>query len=81
MVDHILVVMQLVGVSRTLQSVADLYSRVFIIIDALDECQASHGCRARLLTEIFALLIKTLVLELRCPEVSILFKPIENLAR
>jgi hypothetical protein len=41
--------------SRALQSVAAMYSRVFIIVDALDECQASDGCRARFLLEIFNL--------------------------
>jgi hypothetical protein len=46
-------------VSRALQSVAAIYSRVFIIVDALDECQASDGCRARFLTEIFSLQTKT----------------------
>jgi hypothetical protein len=45
-------------ISRTLQSVAALYSRIFIIIDALDECNASDGCRSRFLTEIFALQAK-----------------------
>lgn len=32
-----------------------MYSRVFIIVDALDECQASNGCRKRFLSEIFDL--------------------------
>lgn len=45
--------------SRALQLVAAMYSRVFIIVDALDECQASDGCRARFLSEIFALQAKT----------------------
>ena len=45
--------------SRALQSVAALYSRVFIIVDALDECQVTNGCRARFLTEIFNLQTKT----------------------
>jgi hypothetical protein len=40
-------------ISRTIQSVAVTYSRVFIIIDALDECQVSDGCRTKFLTEIF----------------------------
>ena len=40
---------------RALQSVAAMYSRVFIIIDALDECQVSNGCRAKFLLEIFRL--------------------------
>ncbi|KAH6603497.1 ankyrin repeat [Trichoderma cornu-damae] len=38
-----------------LHSVAVMYSRVFIIVDALDECQASNGCRQRFLTELFNL--------------------------
>ncbi|KFY46625.1 hypothetical protein V494_00395, partial [Pseudogymnoascus sp. VKM F-4513 (FW-928)] len=45
--------------SSTLQSVAALYSRSFIIVDALDECQTSGGCRTKLLTEIFALKSKS----------------------
>ena len=44
---------------RTLQSVTALYSRVFIAIDALDECQASHGCRTALLSEMFSLQAKS----------------------
>ncbi|KAH6699500.1 ankyrin repeat protein [Verticillium dahliae] len=42
-------------VSRTLRHVADSYSRTFIIVDALDECQRNDGCRARFLTELFNL--------------------------
>jgi hypothetical protein len=45
-------------ISRTLQSVAAMYSRIFIIIDALDECQVSNGCRTRFLTDIFAIQAK-----------------------
>lgn len=45
-------------ISKTLQSVAALYSRVFILIDALDECQTSEGCRTKLLSEIFSLQVK-----------------------
>lgn len=41
-------------ISTTLRSVAATYSRVFVIIDALDECQ-SHNCRAKLLSELFKL--------------------------
>ncbi|KAL2671363.1 hypothetical protein Neosp_013948 [[Neocosmospora] mangrovei] len=41
--------------SGTLQSVAAAFSRVFIVVDALDECQASDGCRARILSELFKL--------------------------
>ena len=39
--------------SSTLHAVVAMYSRVFIIIDALDECQSSDGCRARFLSELF----------------------------
>jgi Cdc6-like AAA superfamily ATPase len=41
--------------STALHSVASEYTRVFVVIDALDECQVSGGCRDRVLTEIFAL--------------------------
>lgn len=40
---------------ETLRSVTSTYSRVFIVVDALDECQVSDGCRAKLLSELFAL--------------------------
>jgi hypothetical protein len=30
-----------------------MFSKVFIVIDALDECRTTDGCRTRLLTEIF----------------------------
>jgi Cdc6-like AAA superfamily ATPase len=43
---------------RALRSVAAMYSRVFIIVDALDECQASDGCRTRFLAGIFSLQAK-----------------------
>ncbi|KAL6406243.1 hypothetical protein AUP68_10413 [Ilyonectria robusta] len=42
-------------ISGLLQSVAAMYSRVFIIVDALDECRASDGCRTRFLSELFNL--------------------------
>jgi hypothetical protein len=42
-------------ISRALQSVAGLYSRVFVIVDALDECQVSDGCQKRFLSELFNL--------------------------
>ncbi|KAH7111659.1 hypothetical protein B0J13DRAFT_461830 [Dactylonectria estremocensis] len=38
-----------------LQSVAAMHLRAFIIVDALDECLASDGCRTRLLSELFNL--------------------------
>ncbi len=42
-------------ISRSLQVVTTLYSRVFLIIDALDECQVANGCRQRFLSEMFSL--------------------------
>ncbi|KAJ5635482.1 uncharacterized protein N7484_008795 [Penicillium longicatenatum] len=41
--------------SRVLLSVASLYTRIFVVIDALDECQRASGCRSRFLSQIFAL--------------------------
>ncbi|KAJ2993973.1 hypothetical protein NUW58_g1677 [Xylaria curta] len=46
-------------ISEALESVALQNSRVFIIVDALDECQASDGCRAKFLAAIFNLQKKT----------------------
>ncbi len=40
---------------KALQSVTMAYSRVFIVVDALDECQASDDCRAKLVSELFGL--------------------------
>lgn len=40
-------------ISKTLQAVATMYSRVFIIVDALDECRSSDGDRERFLSNIF----------------------------
>ena len=45
-------------VTKVLQSVAATYSRLFIVVDALDECQISDGCRTRFLTAIFNLQAK-----------------------
>ncbi len=45
-------------VTKALQVVTSMYSRTFIIIDALDECQTSDGCRSRLIAEIFDLQAK-----------------------
>ena len=44
---------------RSLQAVATTYSGVFIIVDALDECQVSDGCRSRFISNIFNLQAKT----------------------
>lgn len=38
-----------------LRFVSSLYCKVFIIIDALDECQEADGCRKTFLSEIFKL--------------------------
>ncbi|CVK85104.1 related to ankyrin [Fusarium mangiferae] len=40
-------------ISTTLQSVVALFTRVYIIVDALDELNAIDGCRNRFLEEIF----------------------------
>jgi hypothetical protein len=46
-------------ISKALYSVITTYSRVYIVIDALDECQVSDGCRSRFLSNIFNLQVKT----------------------
>ena len=50
--------LSLYEILRVLQSVAVKYSRVFIIVDALDECETSDGCRHRLLSGLFDLSAK-----------------------
>jgi hypothetical protein len=40
-------------ISKTFQSVTAMFSKVFIIIDALNKCQTTNSCQTRLLTEIF----------------------------
>ncbi|KAF1966760.1 hypothetical protein BU23DRAFT_661486 [Bimuria novae-zelandiae CBS 107.79] len=42
-------------VSRKLQTVEDSYQRVFILIDALDECQPTSHCVRKFLSELFGL--------------------------
>jgi hypothetical protein len=39
-------------ISMVLQSVAAEYSRLFILVDALDECQVNNNCRAKLLLQL-----------------------------
>jgi Cdc6-like AAA superfamily ATPase len=46
-------------ISRTLDSVIATYSKVYIVIDALDECQLSGGYRSIFLSNIFDLQAKT----------------------
>jgi hypothetical protein len=45
-------------ISKALHSVISGFPKVFIIIDALDECQVNDRCRARLISEIFNLQAK-----------------------
>jgi hypothetical protein len=45
----------LAEISRALQSIVAAYSRVFLIVDALDECQVSNGSRQRFLLSLFDL--------------------------
>jgi predicted PilT family ATPase len=42
-------------ISRTIYSVTVKYSRVSILVDALDECRESENCRRKFLSEIFSL--------------------------
>jgi hypothetical protein len=44
---------------RVLQVIASACSGVFIIVDALDECQVSDGCRSRFISNISTLQAKT----------------------
>jgi hypothetical protein len=44
---------------KALHSVTAMYSRAFIVVDALDECQSFNGCRSRFLLEIFNLQAKS----------------------
>ncbi|KAH6997888.1 hypothetical protein BKA56DRAFT_607474 [Ilyonectria sp. MPI-CAGE-AT-0026] len=46
-------------ISSTLQLVTKLYSRILVLIDALDECRASDGSRQRFLAEVFELQTKS----------------------
>jgi hypothetical protein len=46
-------------ISEALCSVIALYNKAFVVIDALDECQVSDGCRSRFLSNIFNLQAQT----------------------
>lgn len=65
-------------ISNVLHSVTATYSRAFIIIDALDECQTTDGCRTRFLSEIFSLRAKTganlFATSRDVPEIAVEFK-------
>ena len=58
------------AVSTTLQAVVRGFSRVFIILDALDECQTSDGCRTNVLTEIFRLSANIFATSRPVPEIT-----------
>ncbi|KAF7917816.1 uncharacterized protein EAE97_011954 [Botrytis byssoidea] len=45
-------------ISRILHSVTAIYSRVFVVVDALDECQDSDGCRKTFIEEMLSLQAK-----------------------
>ncbi|KAF3076556.1 Ankyrin repeat, PH and SEC7 domain containing protein secG [Trichoderma lentiforme] len=47
--------LSLLEIQTALQSAAENYSTVFIVIDALDECQNLDGSRQKFLTELFSL--------------------------
>ena len=42
-------------ITQALHSIITEYSRVFVVVDALDECQTSDDCRGRLLATLFDL--------------------------
>jgi hypothetical protein len=44
--------------SKVLQSLATMYSKIYFVVDALDECRVSDGCRTKFLSEIFSLQAK-----------------------
>ena len=66
-------------ISQALNTVAASYKRVFIIIDALDECSSSGSSRTRFLEEIFDLQAKcganTFATSRNIGEISTLFAP------
>ncbi|KAL4806547.1 hypothetical protein BDV18DRAFT_152048 [Aspergillus unguis] len=43
------------SIASALESVISKFLRVFIVVDALDECQLANDCPARLITELFNL--------------------------
>lgn len=45
-------------ISMALRTVAATFARVFIVVDALDECQAADSCRTRFLHQLFSLQIQ-----------------------
>ena len=46
-------------ISKVLCSVISTYSKTYIVVDALDECQSSNGYRSKLLESLFTIQAKT----------------------
>ncbi|KAI9034798.1 uncharacterized protein KD926_005463, partial [Aspergillus affinis] len=44
--------------SKALHSVSAIYSRIFVLVNALDECKISDGCRSIFLSAIFSLKLR-----------------------
>ncbi|KAG5797377.1 hypothetical protein H9Q69_003552 [Fusarium xylarioides] len=65
-------------VSATIHSIAGLYSRIFIVFDALDELKETDGCRNRFLDEIFQFQAhcsaKFFMTSRFIPEITVVFK-------
>ena len=65
-------------ISKELHSIIDAYSKCFIIVDALDECQVSDGGRPKFLSELSELQIKVganlFITSRSIPEVTKLFE-------
>jgi hypothetical protein len=70
-------------ISTVLQSVALYKSRLYIIIDALDECQTSGRCRTEFLSELFNLQSKAdvniLATSRYVPEIETRFRDVPNI--
>lgn len=70
--------------SQLLHSIVSAYSRVFVFVDALDECQIKEGCRSRLASEVLALpqianTVHVFVTSRWIPDITQLFAPEETL--
>ncbi|KAI0485805.1 hypothetical protein F4859DRAFT_528751 [Xylaria cf. heliscus] len=70
-------------ISEALRAVTAQSSRVFIVIDALDECQASDGCRSRFMPTIWEIQAETranvLVTSRPIPEIEKQFKSMTSI--
>lgn len=55
---------------RSLQAISTLYSQVFIIVDALDECQVSDNCRPKFLSNLFNLQAKLFATSRFIPDIT-----------